>query len=306
MMINQVDVAKIAILVSGIFVGCAKVDVDHRPLKGVSSTANISNNTNMVIGKELAFSGFPDWCNAKPQADGTTCIVCERKTDSQETVKLSNLCFEPRTDFDPKLHCGLSQVDLGIKNLLCHSMDKDVSTDASLLVDRAATILSTTLFSIKNALQDKYKDDAAALAIAMDVAQFASDHVPSVLSNKDMQQTASDLLLLANKYLVTPYPDGTDKEAIKVQLLAKLNLLHTEFSGTTTFSATKLFSVALNIAKVFPPERLGKAADILTGAGLGTLLETRKSELEPAIAGWSANTVGFTSVDELIQQVKGP
>lgn len=297
-----------AVLLTGFTTNCAQpLEPGRRDIKSTPAGANISPSTTnkMVQGKEIALSGFPDWCSAKPQADGTTCIACERTTDSQETAALAHLCFQPRSNFDPKNHCGLSQTELGIKNLECHTAGEIARTDVSLPVDKAVSVLSTVLFSIKNALPDSYKDDAKALAIASAVAQFASDHVTSVLTNKDISQTASDLILLVNQYLVTPYPEGPDKEALKTQLVTKLEMMHTTFAGTAAFSTTKLFAGMLAVANVFPPERLGNAASVLTASGLGTLAESRKLELEPAISGWSTNNLGFSTVDELILQIKG-
>lgn len=298
-----------AVSVITLFLGsCARQGtvVDHRsPVDSQGASAQATAPETMIKSKEIALSGFPDWCAAKAQDDGTTCVDCVRTTDSQDKANVGHLCFQPRSDFDAKTQCGLSKTDVGIKLLQCHTTDKDVIADVSLLSDKAVTVLTTTLFAIKNALGDAYQSDATSLTIATTVVQFASDHTLDVLSGKNIDQTASDLLLLANKYLVTPYPDGSTKDAIKTQLVTKLNDLHNAVAGTGDFSVAKLFTAVLDVAHVFPNDRLGKAADVLTGAGLAKLIESHKTEIDPAIAGWSDTALGFKTSDDLISQIKG-
>lgn len=286
--------------------GCAKPKViDKRSPAEAANLANAKGAEDMVKGKEVAFTGFPDWCNAQSQPDGTSCVVCERTTASNDKASLANLCFRARPDFDPKIQCGLTQADLGIKTLQCHGAEEDVTADVSLPVDKAATILAASLSVIAKALEDTYKDDAPSLATASLVVQFTADHVVSVLTGKDQDKTADDLITMVNPYLVTSYSDATSKAALKAELIVKLNEVHDTFAGKDGFSVKKLFTALLNVAEVFPKERLGKAADVLTGAGIATFIETRKTLLDAAISGWSGNNTGISTSDDLVAQIRG-
>lgn len=306
------QLARAMILILGLscfhaFFSCAKQKViDQRTPSGSANLANATSTENMVKGKEIAFTGFPDWCTNQPQDNGSTCIDCERTAGSGEKVAVARMCFEPRINFDPKLLCGLTQIDVGVKTLQCHGIDKDATADVSLPVDRAATVLSVSLASIKNALQDTYKNSDSQLAAATAVAQFAIDNAVKVLTSNDQDKTADELITLANRFLITPYADGSAKDALKAQVVVKLKAVHDAFSGSATFSATKLFSNVLDVARCFPKERLGAAYDVLTPAGIAKLLDAKRSELDPAIANWSGNNVGISSTDDLIKQVKGP
>lgn len=303
--IKPVIPALLLINMHGVF-GCAKKKVlDKRSTTEAAHMADTSKTDPLVKGKETAFTGFPEWCANQAQTDGSVCIKCERTTDSKEKASLATMCFRPRADFDPKILCGLSNIGLGIKTLSCHGAEKDVTADVSLPVDKAATVLGVVLKSLKGALQDTYKGDANSLATASAVMTFALDHMKGVLTNQDQPKTASDLVTLVNPFLVTSYPEGADKTALIAQLTTKLTAVHDAFAGTGTFSAKVALTVVLDIANVFPKERLGKAADVLTGPGIAKLLQSRKSELDPEIATWSENKVGVSSSDDLISQITG-
>lgn len=285
---------------------CAKPKViDRRSPADVANLANAKASEDMVKGKEAAFTDFPDWCTSQPQPDGTSCVLCERITDSKDKASLANLCFQSRPDFDPKVQCGLTQPDLGIKTLQCHGAEQDVTADVSLPVDKAATVLTASLTVIAKSLEETYKNDAPSLATANLVVQFATDHVVSVLTGKDQEKTADDLITMANPYLVTSYTDTTGKPALKAALVAKLNAVHDAFAGKEEFTAKKLFTAVLNVAKVFPKERLGKAGDILTGDGIATLIDARKTLLDSVITSWSGNNTGISSSDDLVGQIRG-
>ena len=286
--------------------GCAKPKVvDQRSPTDSANLANAKGAEDMVKAKEAAFMDFPDWCSVQPQSDGTSCVVCNRTTDSKDKAELANLCFQARPDFDPKIQCGLTQPNLGIKTLQCHGAEKDATADVSLPVDKAASVLAAALPVIGKALQDTFKDDAASLTAANAVVQFTADHVVNVLTGKDQDKTADDLIVMSNSYLVTRYSDTASIALLKTQLIAKLNAVHDAFASKDGFTAAKLFTSVLNVAKVFPKERLGKAYDILSGPGIAKLIDAQKALIDPAIAAWSGNNTGISSSDDLVSQVKG-